>query len=175
MLQTGPKLSSSNFLSHSSPCFTDQEHIIAMTFELVFSIASVTLMVVVLFFVVKMYLVLTGTHREDAEREEQERFNRGQREREEDRRNHAEERPRGFARRRLPVQHDERRCLGVSIRFINSFYDGLVLMTCPRSSVSLGDWYLKKDRAFRNYGHEHVLTTSSAGLNWYVFPSCFLL
>ena len=170
MLQTGQKLSSSNFLSHSSPCFTDQEHIIAMTFELVFSIASVTLMVVVLIFVVKMYLVLTGTHREDAEREEQERFNRGQREREEDRRNHA-----GFARRRLPVQHDERRCLGVSIRFINSFYDGLVIMTCPRSSVSLGDWYLKKDRAFRNYGHEHVLTTSSAGLNWYVFPSCFLL
>lgn len=70
-----------------------------MTFELIFSIASVTLMVVVLIFVIKMYLVLTAVRREDAEREEQERFNRGQRELEADRRNHAEEeRPRGFAR-----------------------------------------------------------------------------
>ena len=70
-----------------------------MTFELIFSIASVTLMVVVLIFVIKMYLVLTAIRREDAEREEQERFNRGQRELEVDRRNHAEEeRPRGFAR-----------------------------------------------------------------------------
>ena len=70
-----------------------------MTFELIFSIASVTLMVVVLIFVIKMYLVLTAIRREDAEREEQERFNRGQRELEADRRNHVEEeRPRGFAR-----------------------------------------------------------------------------
>ena len=46
-----------------------------------------------------MYLVLTAIRREDAEREEQEGFNRAQRELEADRRNHTEEeRPRGFAR-----------------------------------------------------------------------------
>ena len=76
-----------------------------MTFELIFSVASVTLMVFALIFVIKMYLVLKAIRREDAEREEQERFNRGQRELEADRRNNAEEeRPRRFARRRLPVQ-----------------------------------------------------------------------
>ena len=70
-----------------------------MTFELIFSVASVTLMVFVLIFVIRMYLVLTAIRHEDAEREEQERFNRAQRELEADRRNHTEEeRPRGFAR-----------------------------------------------------------------------------
>ena len=54
-----------------------------MTFELIFSVASVTLMVFVLIFVIKMYLILTAIRREDAEREEQERFNRAQRELEE--------------------------------------------------------------------------------------------
>ena len=70
-----------------------------MTFELIFSVASLTLMVFVMIFVIKMYLVLTAIRREDAEREEQEGFNRAQRELEADRRNHTEEeRPRGFAR-----------------------------------------------------------------------------
>ena len=59
---------------------------------------------------------------ESATREEQQGVNRGQRELEADRRSNAEEeRPREFARRRLAVEHDERRCLGVSIRFIHSF------------------------------------------------------
>ena len=86
---------------------------------------------IVLLCVFKMYLALTAIYREqraflleNATREEQQRVNRGQRELEADRRSNAEEeRPREFARRRLPVQHDERRCLGVSIRLINSFYD----------------------------------------------------
>ncbi|KAM7446065.1 hypothetical protein ABFA07_005534 [Porites harrisoni] len=68
-----------------------------------------------------MYLALTATCREhraflleSATREEQQRVNRGQRELDAYRRSNAEkERPREFARRRLPVQHDERRCLGV--------------------------------------------------------------
>ena len=75
---------------------------------------------------------------ESATREEQQRVNRGQRELEADRRNNAEEeRPRRFARRRLPVQHDERRCLGVSTRFINYFYDRFQKRLI--SSVSSGD------------------------------------
>ena len=93
-------------------------------------IVIVNVIVIVLLCVFKMYLALTATCREhraflleSATREEQERVNRGQRELEADRRNNIEEeRPRRFARRRLPVQHDERQCLGVSIRFINSFY-----------------------------------------------------
>ncbi|KAM7446066.1 hypothetical protein ABFA07_005535 [Porites harrisoni] len=69
-----------------------------------------------------MYLALTATCREhraflveSATREEQQRVNRAQRlEIEGDRRSNAEEgMPRRFERRRLPVQHDERRCLGV--------------------------------------------------------------
>ena len=94
-------------------------------------IVIVNVIVIVLLCVFKMYLALTATCREhraflleSATREEQERVNRGQRELEADRRNNIEEeRPRRFARRRLPVQHDERQCLGVSIIFINSFYD----------------------------------------------------
>ena len=108
-----------------------------MMFKLIYGVASfiviviVVVIVIVLLCVFKMYLALIATCREhraflleSATREEQERFNRAQRELEAYRRNHAEEeRPRRFARRRLPVQHDERRCLGVSIRFINYFYD----------------------------------------------------
>lgn len=79
------------------------------------------MIVIVLLCVFKLYLALTATCREhraflleSATREGQERFNRGQRELEADRRNNAEEeRPRRFGHRRLPVQHDERRCLGV--------------------------------------------------------------
>ena len=105
---------------------------IAMMFEHIYGVASFIVMLIVLLCVFKMYLAdLTATCREhraflleSATREEQQGVNRGQRELEADRRSNAEdERPRGFARRRLPVQHDERRCLGVSIRFINSFHD----------------------------------------------------
>ena len=102
-----------------------------MMFEHIYGVASFIVMLIVLLSVFKMYLALTATyseHRaypvESESREEQQGVNRGQRELEADRRSNAEdERPRGFARRRLPVQHDERRCLGVSIRFINSFHD----------------------------------------------------
>ena len=123
---------SSEFISHSSRCFTDrQKHIIAMMFEHIYGVASFIVMIIVLLCVFKMYLALTATCREhraflleSATKEEQQRVNRGQRELEADRRSNAEEeRPREFARRRLPVQHDERRCLGVSIRLINSFYN----------------------------------------------------
>ena len=123
---------SSEFISHSSRCFTDrQKHIIAMMFEHIYGVASFIVMIIVLLCVFKMYLALTATCREhraflleSATREEQQRVNRGQGELEADRRSNAEEeRPREFARRRLPVQHDERRCLGVSIRLINSFYN----------------------------------------------------
>ena len=123
---------SSEFTSHSSRCFTDrQEHLIAMMFEPIYGVASFIEMLIVLLCAFKMYLALTATCREhrafllvSATREEQQRVNRGQRELEADRRSNAEEeRPREYARRRLPVQHDERRCLGVSIRLINSFYD----------------------------------------------------
>ena len=102
-----------------------------MMFEHIYSIASFIGILIVLLCVFKMYLALKATCREyraflleSATREEQQRVNRGQRELEADRRSNAEqERPREFTRRRLPVQHDERPCLGVSIRFINSFYD----------------------------------------------------
>ena len=100
-------------------------------FEHIYGVASFTVMLIVLFCVFEMYLALTATCREhraflveSARREEQQRVNREQRKLEADRRSNVEEeRPRGFERRRLPVQHDERRCLGVSIRLINSFYD----------------------------------------------------
>ena len=124
---------SSKFISHSSSCFTDRRNIadIAVMLEHVYGAALFILMLIVRLCVFKMYLALTATCREhraflleNATREEQQSLNRGQRELEADRRNSAEEeRPRRFERRRLPVQHDERRCLGVSIGFINSFYD----------------------------------------------------
>ena len=101
-----------------------------MMFEFIYGVASfiviVIVMLIVLLCVFIMYLALTATLREhraflleSAIREEQQRVNRGQRELEADRRSNAEEeRPREFARQRLPAQHDERRCLGVSTRFI---------------------------------------------------------
>ena len=122
---------SSEFISHSSHCFTDrQEHVIAMMFEPIYGVASFIEMLIVLLCVFKMYLALTATCREhraflleSATREEQQEVNRGQRELEADRRSKAEEeRPREFTRRRFPVQHDEGRCLRVSIlRLINAF------------------------------------------------------
>ena len=113
----------------SSRCFTDlQEHIsndvrAHLWRRLIYRDARCTALCF------KMYLALTATCREhraflleSATREEQERVNRGQREFEADRRSNAEEeRPRGFERRRLPVQHGERRCSRASIRFFNSF------------------------------------------------------
>ena len=102
-----------------------------MIFELIHGVVPFIVMLIVLLCVFKMYLALTATCREhraflldSATREEQQRVNEVRREIEGDRRSNAEEeRPRRFERRRLPVQHDERRSLGVSIIFINSFYD----------------------------------------------------
>ena len=103
---------------------------IAMMFEHIYGVASFIVMLIVLLCVFKMYLALTATCREHGpflleSATKKKRLNRGQRELEAYRRSNAEEeRPREFARRRLPVQHDERRCLGVSIlRLNNSFYD----------------------------------------------------
>ena len=120
---------SSKFISCSSRCFTDrQEHsndVPAYLWRrLVYRDHDRDAHRTALCF--KMYLALTAILREhraflleSATKEEQQRVNRGQRELEADRRSNAEEeRPREFARRRVPVQHDERRCLGVSIRFI---------------------------------------------------------
>ena len=99
-------------------------------FELIHGVASFIMMLIVLLCVFKMYVALTATCREhraflleSATREEQQRVNRGQRELEADRGSNAEEeRPRQFERRRLPVQHNERRSLGVSIIFIDSSF-----------------------------------------------------
>ena len=116
---------------HCATCFTDlQVTKSSMMFEHIYGVASFIVILVALFCVFIMYLALTTTCRvhwafllESATREEQERVNRGRREFEADRRSNAEEgRPRRFARRRLPVQHDERQYPGVSIRFINSFF-----------------------------------------------------
>ena len=99
-----------------------------MMFDHIYGVASFLVMLVALsalLCVFKMYFALTATcrvHRafllESATREEKQRVNRGQREFEADRRSNAEEeRPRRFARLRLPVEHDERRSVGVSIIF----------------------------------------------------------
>ena len=117
------------YLIHPAALLTARN--IAMMLEHVYGAALFILMLIVLLCLFKIYLAVTATcceHRafllESTTREEQQRLNRGQRELKADRRNSAEEeRPKRFERRRLPVQHDERRCLGVSIRFINSFYD----------------------------------------------------
>ena len=96
-----------------------------MMFDHIYGVASFIVMLVALLCVFKMYLALTATCREhraflleSATREEQQRVNRRQRQFEADRRSNAEEeRPRRFERRRLPVQNDERRSVGVSIIF----------------------------------------------------------
>ena len=127
--QTSQVSRASLYLIHPVASLTASN--IAMMFEHIYGVASFIVMLIVLLCVFKMYLALTVTcceHRafllESATREEQQRVNRGLTEFEADRRSNAEEeRPKEFARRRLPVQHDERRCLEVSIRFINSFYD----------------------------------------------------
>ena len=131
-LQTNQVSRASLYLIHPVASLTARN--IAMMFEHIYGVASFLVMLIVLLCVFKMYLALTATCREhraflveSATREEQQRVNRAQRlEIEGDRRSNAEEGiPRRFERRRLPVQHDERRCLGVSIRLINSLYDWL--------------------------------------------------
>ena len=119
VLQASPVSRASLYLIH--PVASLSARNIAMMLEHIYGVASVVVMLIVLLCVFKMYLALTATCREHrafllerATREEQQRVNRRQREFEADRRNNVEEeRPRGFARRRLPVQHDERRCPGV--------------------------------------------------------------
>ena len=129
VLQTSQFSRASLYLIHPVASLTARN--IAMMFEHIYGVALFIVMLIVLLCVFKMYLALTATCREhraflleSTTREEQQRVNRGQRELEADRGSNAEEeRPRGFPLQRRPVQHDERRCLGVSIRFINSFYD----------------------------------------------------
>ena len=132
VLQTSQVSRASLYLIHPVASLTASN--LAMMFEHIYGVASFIVMLIVLLCVFnKMSLALTATCREhraflleSATREEEERVNRRLRELEaERRRNTEEERPIGFARPRLPVQHDERRCLGVSITFINSFYDWL--------------------------------------------------
>ena len=131
-------------------CFTDlQVTKSSMMFEHIYGVASFIVMLVALFCVFIMHLALTATCRvhwafllESATREEQERVNRGQREFQADRRSNAEEgRPRRFARRRLPVQHDERQYLGVSIRFVNSFFFFLSFLVLPSSHDSMRQFF----------------------------------
>ena len=101
-----------------------------MTLGLFFSIASFTILLVLMYFLIKIYLAQPATSATtcsgskpfslvDAERENQERVIREQRELEA-----------GIpwnnagAERRGPVEHDERPCPGVSRRFmLNIFYD----------------------------------------------------
>ena len=131
LIKTSQFSRASLYLIHPAALLTARN--IAVVLEHVYGAALFILMLIVLLCLLKIYLAVTATcceHRafllESTTREEQQRLNRGQRELEADRRSSAEEeRPRRFERRRLPVQHDERRCLGVSIRFIKSFYDWL--------------------------------------------------
>ena len=118
-LQTSQVSRLSLYLIHPVASLTTSN--IAMMFEHIYGVASFIVMLIVLLCVFKMYLALTATCREhraflleSSTKDEQERINRGQREIEADRRSNAEEeeRPRRFERRRLPVQHDERRSLG---------------------------------------------------------------
>ena len=97
-----------------------------MTVELVLSVASFIVILVVLYCVIKIYLAPTGGLRayhplEGAATEEQLRANRKLREPIEPganrdwrinimNRNVGTHRPRGFVRRRRPEQHDERLC-----------------------------------------------------------------
>ena len=138
--QTSQVSRASLYLIHPVASLTASN--LAMMFEHIYGVASFIVMLIVriLLCVFKMSLALTATCREhiaflleSATREEEERVNRRLRELEaERRRDTEEERPIGFARPRLPVQHDERRCLGVSITFINSFYDWLEIKAGSR-------------------------------------------
>ena len=98
-----------------------------MTLELFFSIASFIILLVVMCFVIKIYLALTSTCRgskpfsvESTKRENQEKAIKEQRELEAGIpwNNTGAERTGEFGHQRVPVQHDERQCLGVSTRFI---------------------------------------------------------
>ena len=101
-----------------------------MTLGLFCSIVSFTILLVMMYFLIKIYLAQPATSTttcsgrkpfslDCAERENQEKVIREQREPE-------AEIPwnKTGAERTGPVEHDERLCLGVSIRFIlNLFYD----------------------------------------------------
>ena len=96
-----------------------------MTLELSFGIASFTILLVVMFFVIKIYLAFTSTcggskpfSLEAAERENQERVIREQRDPEAGIpwNNKGAGRTGELGRQRVPVEHDERLCPGVSIR-----------------------------------------------------------
>ena len=101
-----------------------------MTLELSFCIASCTVLLVVMFFVIKIYLAFTSTcgeskpfSLEGAGRKNQERVIRKQRDLEAGIpwNNEGAGRTGELRRQRVPVEHDERLCPGVSIR--NLFYD----------------------------------------------------
>ena len=96
-----------------------------MTLELFFSIASFIILLVVMCFVIKIYLALTSTCRgskpfsvESTKRENQEKAIKEQRELEAGIpwNNTGADRTGEFGHQRVPVQHDERQCLGVRAR-----------------------------------------------------------
>ena len=94
-----------------------------MTLELSFGIASFSILLVVMFFVIKIYLAFTSTcggskpfSLEGAEMENQKRVIREQREAGIPWNNEGAGRTGELGRQRVPVQHDERLCPGVSIK-----------------------------------------------------------
>ena len=142
-----------------------------MTVELLFSVASFIVMLVVLYCVIKIYLVptvccnLRANHPlEGAATEEQLRANREPTEPIEpganrDRRinimnrNVGGHRPRGFVRRRRPEQHDERLCwVRNKITFL--FYSRISFIEERPSSLSWADIMMKLWWLWRYYrGH----------------------
>ena len=129
-----------------------------MTVELLFSVASFIVMLVVLYCVIKIYLAPTGGLRayhplEGAATEEQLRANREPTEPIEPganrdwrinimNRNVGTHRLRGFARRRRPEQHDERLCwVRNKITFL--FYSRISFIEERPSSLSWADIIMK--------------------------------
>ena len=96
-----------------------------MTLELSFGIASFTILLIVMFFVIKIYLAFTSTcggskpfSLEGAEMENQKRLIREPRDLEAGIpwNNEGAGRTGELKRQRVPVEHDERLCPGVSVR-----------------------------------------------------------
>ena len=102
-----------HFIFQSSRWCTEQKHTIAsqkMTLELFFSIISFIILLVVMFFVIKPYLALTSTCSGGKPREQRDLeagipCN-----------NEGAGRTGALGRQRVPVEHDERLCPGVSIK-----------------------------------------------------------
>ena len=102
-----------HFIFQSSRWSTEQKHTIAsqkMTLELFFSIDSFIILLVVMFFVIKPYLALTSTCSGGKPREQRDLeagipWN-----------NEGVGRTGALGRQRVPVEHDERLCPGVSIK-----------------------------------------------------------